>query len=84
MCISHEQLTIALEASERRIKEHMDLTVQPITGTQEEHHESLYDPKFGLRGRVQKIENYFTATLFGGGIIAGLISFKEKIIQWFS
>jgi len=44
----------------------------------------LYNPKTGLDWRVQRIENYATSTLTVGGIIAGLVTFKEKIGAWFS
>lgn len=88
MTISCKELATALEISEKRIKEHMDLTVKPIIQAQKEHHRNLYDPIFGLNKRIQKIENYSTATLIGVGLIAGVIggivSFKDRISSWFS
>lgn len=58
--------------------------VETLTENQKEHHAALFDNKFGLKSRVQRIENYATATIAGGGIVASLVSFKEKIISWFN
>lgn len=64
-------------------------SIEGLRDNQEDHHETLYDEKSGLSQRVQRIENYATATIYligiGASFIAGIfVMFKDKILAWFS